>query len=148
MLTFDFINQTPANFPEDWVRAAVFSAWEVEGLEVDKHVDITVLLDDQIRELNLRTRGKDYIPDVLSFPMSEVSDNLPMLGEIYLSASKIYSQAAEYGHSQSEEFLILCIHGMFHIMGYDHIEDVEWKIMAAKESRALELAKKIIYNVI
>jgi probable rRNA maturation factor len=144
MVTFDFTNQTEEDFPIEWVDAAVSSAWKVEGLELDKHVEISILPDDQMKELNVRTRGKDYVPDVLSFPMSEPGDSLPMLGEMYLSASKIYTQAQEYGHSHCEEFLILCIHGMFHIMGYDHIADDEWEIMKVKEAHALELAKKMV----
>ena len=144
MLTFDYNNQTQADFPEYLVEAAVKSAWEVEGLDVEKRVEISILPDEEIQALNLKTRGKDYIPDVLSFPMSEPTDNLPMLGEMYLSASKIYAQAREYGHSHSEEFLILCIHGMFHLLGYDHMEDADWEIMKEREALALELAKKMV----
>lgn len=144
MVTFDFTNQTDEDFPVEWVQAAISAAWQVEGLQVDKCVEISILHDEDMKDLNIRTRGKDYVPDVLSFPMSEPGDNLPMLGEMYLSASKIYAQAQEYGHSHCEEFLILCIHGMFHIMGYDHIADDEWEIMKEKEAHALELAKKMV----
>jgi probable rRNA maturation factor len=144
MVTFDFTNQTEEEFPKEWVEAAVIASWKVEGLDVDKHVEISILPDEEMKKLNFRTRGKDYVPDVLSFPMSDPRDELPMLGEMYLSASKIYSQAREYGHSHCEEFLILCIHGMFHIMGYDHIEDDDWEIMREKEAYALELAKQMV----
>ena len=144
MVTFDFLNQTDEKFPDTWVFAAVDSAWKVEGLDIDKQVEISILPDKEIQALNLQTRGKDYVPDVLSFPMSEPTDNLPMLGEMYLSASKIYAQAREYGHSHCEEFLILCIHGMFHLLGYDHIDDDDWEIMKSKEAHALELAKKLV----
>lgn len=144
MVTFDFLNQTNEKFPDTWVSAAVESAWKVEGLEGAKQVEISILPDEELRKLNQSTRGKDYVPDVLSFPMSDPTDSLPMLGEMYVSASKVYAQAQEYGHSHCEEFLILCIHGMFHLLGYDHIDDDEWEIMRSKEAHALELAKKLV----
>jgi len=87
--------------------------------------------DRRIRMLNRRFRGKDRPTDVLSFPSakeeggwkSQVADQTPRLGEIVISVPAALRQAQEEGHSLREEIRLLVIHGVLHLMGYNHETD-------------------------
>ncbi len=91
----------------------------------DYHVEILLTNNTEIQRLNREFRGKDYITDVLSFPDGE---NLPgskdvFLGSIAISVEQARVQAGEIGHSLIEELKFLMLHGMLHLLGYDHEED-------------------------
>ena len=99
-----------------------------------------VICDDAfIHTLNRDYRGKDSPTDVLSFAMREGEHADPddvTLGDIIISAETAAKQANERGHSQQREVDVLLIHGLLHLIGYDHVEDAEAEVMEAKE-RAL-----------
>jgi len=76
-----------------------------------------------MHELNKKYRGVDRSTDVLSFAFEDnnkVWYNTRMLGEIYISIPKMKEQALEYGHSEKRELAFLVIHGLLHLLGYDH----------------------------
>jgi len=101
----------------DNIRSAV----EVTFGRLEQHVvHIIVVSDEYMRQLNRDYRHRDYVTDVLSFPMGEESE---VTGEIYLCWSRILSQAEEYGHSWQREFSFLAVHGILHLLGYDHHEE-------------------------
>lgn len=81
--------------------------------------EVSVLLtgNEGIRELNRRYRGVDNPTDVLSFPQ----DDPVMLGDIVVSVEKVISQAIEYSVSTDEELKRLLVHGLLHLLGYDHV---------------------------
>lgn len=102
-----------------------------------KNIELSILIvnNRRMRILNKQYRGKNSSTDVLSFPMYEESppplSPLPrgegrfagmpiMLGDIVISMEKVYRQAKEQGHSPSHELLLLLIHGILHLTGYDH----------------------------
>ena len=88
----------------DNIRSAV----EVTFGRLEQHVvHIIVVSDEYMRQLNRDYRHRDYVTDVLSFPMGEESE---VTGEIYLCWSRILSQAEEYGHSWQREFSFLAVH--------------------------------------
>ncbi len=76
--------------------------------------------DEHIRELNRTYRGKDKPTDVLSFPICEKVGDRLILGDVVISVDRAKAQAKEMGHSLEEEFQRLLIHGIIHLLGYDH----------------------------
>ncbi|HHW69209.1 MAG TPA: rRNA maturation RNase YbeY, partial [Tenericutes bacterium] len=89
--------------------------------------------NNYIREINKEYRNIDAPTDVISFALEDNMEyNLPMfrvLGDIYISIDKVKSQALEFGHSELREFAFLTIHGLLHLLGYDHMDENEEKIM-------------------
>ena len=94
-------------------------------------VSVVLLNDAQMRRYNLQFRKKDYPTDVLSFPVNELQDEILRdrkrqifyLGDILISMERAASQAREKNHSPQKEFKILLLHGMLHLLGYDHEVD-------------------------
>ena len=87
-----------------------------------KDIELLVVKNDEIRELNKEHRNIDKATDVLSFPMDFDFANMP-LGSIVISTDFVEEKAKEYGHSFDEEFSLLFIHGILHLLGYDHEVD-------------------------
>ena len=110
---------------------------------------VTVIFTNpaRIREINNKYRNIDKSTDVLSFPMFEKEEienikdtKIPeVIGDIVLSIEQIEKQAKEYGHSFEREFSYMIVHGFYHLMGYDHMEEDEKKIMREKEEGVLSL---------
>lgn len=105
-------------------RAGQF-ALEQEGQQ-DAWLSVQVVDDGAIQALNLAYRGLDKPTDVLSFPMGEGADIAAIpdgfLGDIVISLDKAMAQAAEYGHSPLRELSFLTVHGVLHLLGWDHME--------------------------
>ena len=120
-------------------RAGQF-ALEQEGQQ-DAWLSVQVVDDGAIQALNLAYRGLDKPTDVLSFPMGEGADIAAIpdgfLGDIVISLDKAMAQAAEYGHSERRECGYLLTHGLFHLMGYDHMTEAEKPVMRAMEEKVL-----------
>lgn len=105
-------------------------------------LELNIVNDEEIRLLNLETRKKDKATDVLSFPLYNPDLKIPVqnLGQIVISADTMKRQAKEIGHSAKEEFYRLLVHGILHLLGYDHeISPEEEKRMQKKEDRLLGL---------
>ena len=100
-----------------------------------QNIELIITNNEDIRELNREYRGKDSPTDVLSFPLEQYSDNMP-LGSIIISADYVIDKASEFEHTIQDELLLLFIHGVLHLLGYDHeIDDGE---MRAKEEEIIE----------
>lgn len=108
-----------------------------------KDVELLVVCDDEIKTMNKDFRSIDKSTDVLSFPY----DEMPMapLGSIVISSSHVKDKANELGHSFDEEFALLFIHGLLHLLGYDHeIDDGEMRIKEACTIEKFNLPKSLI----
>lgn len=95
-------------------------------------LNIAFLSDEEIRSLNHQYRGIDSTTDVLSFHYFDDFSNVwddEVVGEIIMSESRIRSQSVDHGHSEASEFETLAIHGILHILGYDHEDDDDYKAM-------------------
>ncbi len=95
-------------------------------------LNIAFLSDEEIRSLNHQYRGIDSTTDVLSFHYFDDFSNAwddDVVGEIIMSESRILSQSREHSHSEASEFETLAIHGILHILGYDHEDDDDYKAM-------------------
>lgn len=93
----------------------------VESL-AKKDIELIVVKNDEIQELNKEHRNIDKATDVLSFPMDFEMPNMP-LGSIVISTDFVEEKAKEYGHTFNEEFSLLFIHGLLHLLKYDHEVD-------------------------
>lgn len=109
------------------------------------YINIVLTNPENIRKINKEHRNIDKETDVLSFPMFEKEElgnitNLTqdILGDIVISIKKVEEQAKEYGHSFERELSYMAVHGFYHIMGYDHMEETDKKIMRQKEENILQ----------
>ena len=104
-------------------------------------LNIIIVDNEKIKEINREYRNKDAVTDVISFAFEEVSDfeysDIRFLGEIYISYERCVSQAIDYGHSVKREFCYLAVHGLLHLLGYDHMTDEDKKEMRTLEEEIL-----------
>ena len=101
----------------------------------DKDIELLITDNEHIQEINLEYRNIDKPTDVLSFPF----DPMPLapLGSIVISSDYVKQLSAELGHSENDEFCLLFIHGLLHLLGYDHeTDDGE---MRAKEMEVINI---------
>ncbi len=109
--------------------------------EWSKNVEVSISFvdDKEIKLLNKEYRGIDQSTDVLSFPMDEeILVPLPLLGDIIISTETAKAQATEFGHNLNREISYLVAHSMFHLMGYDHIDEEDKEIMRLKEKQVMK----------
>ncbi len=141
---------------EDWegiVEKVLKKCFEEEGLLDSKLImTITFTTPEEIRKINKKYRKIDKATDVLSFPMfekAELDEKIKnkdflyedVLGDVIISIDKVREQAEEYGHSFERELSYMLVHGFYHLMGYDHIEEKDKKIMRPKEEKVLNELK-------
>ncbi len=128
------------------IRKACNATLNFENFEDSAEVDVTLVNDEQIKEMNFKFRNIDSSTDVLSFPLGEngVFDINPetkakMLGDIVISIEHAVAQAELYGHSLEREVAFLTVHSMLHLLGYDHVNGgLEQTIMREKEEAVLD----------
>jgi probable rRNA maturation factor len=130
----------------------VNSALAQECFDMPAEVSILLVDDEKIREINKEYRDIDKSTDVLSFPIVDMhegeilsdegdidmDDNMLLLGDIIISMETAVKQAAEYGHSLERELAFLTCHGVFHLIGYDHMNSEDEKKMMGKQEKLLE----------
>ena len=116
--------------------------------EKNLYVNIVLTNPENIRKMNREYRDIDKETDVLSFPMFEREElegrkdlNEDILGDIVISIERVYEQAKEYGHSFERELAYMVVHGFYHLIGYDHIEENDKKEMRQKEEDILQKLK-------
>lgn len=128
------------------IEKAVLECLQYEGWDPDYEVSLSLVDNQEIQELNHEYRGKNYVTDVLSFPL--VEDDFPvgeekLLGDIVISVEKALEQAEEYGHSFQREMAFLVVHSMFHLMGYDHEDEISQQEMRQREEAVLKIIGQI-----
>jgi probable rRNA maturation factor len=154
-------NQHIINVDSDFytlIEDIVDYALKEEGVAVDYEVSITLVDNEEIRQLNSEFRGIDRATDVLSFPMlnypagrvfrecyqdnkfgpGDLDGDKLLLGDTVLSLEKAQEQGFEFGHGFKREACYLTIHSVLHLLGYDHMENDEKKIMRLREEEILE----------
>ena len=130
------------------VMKAAVAGLDSEQFDGPDHITVMITGDERIRELNRDFKGEDEITDVLSFSVdastgvdededwpeagSSEEANSDRLGDIAISLPQVIKQAAENGKSPERELAMLTIHGVLHLLGYDHAELDEEKIMFGK----------------
>ena len=134
-----------------WLKSIVDRTLRIQGSGSEAEVSLIVTGQKQIHELNKAYLDEDRPTDVLSFPMMETSakvgfvtapDGKKHLGEVIVSFPQAVLQAEEHGHAVEREISILVVHGLLHLLGYDHAEAVEKRGMQAREKEILRLLDK------
>lgn len=113
---------------------------EYEGFDLDYEVSLSFVDNYEIHSLNKMYRGIDKETDVLSFPMLDENSmefEEKTLGDIVISLEKAKEQSEDYNHSFEREICFLTCHSMFHLLGYDHDNEENTKIMRDKEKYIL-----------
>ena len=137
----------PENIEYEKLLNKVFEACFKEENLSEKNLYINIILTNpqNIRKINKKYRNIDKETDVLSFPMFEKGEleniksiNEDILGDIVISIERVKQQSIEYEHSFERELAYMAVHGFYHLMGYDHIEENDKKIMRQKEENILK----------
>lgn len=139
MFTFSIIN-TPISFSLDTEK--VWEIFEQVSREVplpqNGSINIACITDEEMQILNREYRWIDATTDVLSFHYFDEFSSVKsdeVAGEIVMSESKIISQAKEHSHSSEKEMQVLILHGILHILGFDHEEDSDYEEMWKYEEK-------------
>ena len=138
MLELDLQIATDASAPSE----TEFRQWCELALRqrtADSEMTIRLVDEEEGRELNHTWRQKDYATNVLSFP-ADVPDeflDIPLLGDLVICVAVVAREAAEQGKSARDHWAHLTVHGVLHLLGYDHLEDAEAEAMEALETRIL-----------
>lgn len=131
---------------EEWVRQTAETVLASEEISYPVQLSILVTDDETVRQLNHTYRELDETTDVLAFAFQEEngefsfpgpSDGVSQLGEVITSCPQAAGQAEEQRHSLEEEIAVLTIHGVLHLLGYDHEEPEEESEMRRKEAEVL-----------
>ena len=135
---------------EDLINKVLEECFKTEKIDDYKlYISVTLTNPEYIQKLNREYRQIDKATDVLSFPMFEKDEiksleNLEFeetLGDIVISIERVEEQAKEYGHSFERELAYMVVHGFYHLMGEDHMNEEEKSIMRAKEENVLNKLK-------
>ena len=140
-----FDNEEQAN-----IQNVYLTAQQELGLPDNLEVNLVMVEPETIREMNKTYREVDRVTDVLSFPMlNDINDlqnepdavfGLVDIGDIYICKQRAMEQAKEYNHSLKRELCFLALHGLLHLLGYDHIEKKDEEVMFPLQDKILNKA--------
>lgn len=146
MLTVDFIDdngQIDARHLPEIERLLIFAA-EQEGIDEEAEVAVSFVDENEIQAINKAYRNKDAVTDVISFALEEGEDDFEMpdeprvLGDIIICVKRALEQAEEYGHSFERELGFLSLHGLLHLLGYDHMNEADEARMFGRQDEILD----------
>ena len=142
MNEFEIINETNEIVSEiEEIKKLVEFALKYQNIE-NSIFNIIIVDENTIRNINKDYRNKDSVTDVISFALEDdklfIKTDYRILGDIYICLDRAKSQAIEYGHSFLREFAFLTIHGLLHLLGYDHMEKDEEEIMFKLQEMILD----------
>lgn len=139
---FEIINNTDKKIEEvDYLEEYI--KFVTKSLKIEEAIfNIIFVSNEEIHELNNTYRGVDRVTDVISFALEDGEEiknqEIRVLGDIYIATDVAYEQAKIYGHSRIREICFLATHGILHLLGYDHMDEEEEKIMFDKQKELLE----------
>jgi probable rRNA maturation factor len=144
-MAIDIQNRSGVDFPEEGLISLL--AFGISELNLDPACDLNVLLVDEaeMTQLHIKWMGEPGPTDVLSFPMDEIepgSREVGILGDIVLCPTIAQTQAKDAGHDFIREMSILSVHGLLHIVGYDHATTEDEKEMFALQESIVDRWKK------
>ena len=144
-LDFTSINEDFNNYEEIY-SYLIEKAFKVLNLSFDPVISVSFIDNEEIHRINKEYRKIDRPTDVISFAFldnedraKEYASGMPViLGDIYISLDKANEQAKEYGHSMKRELCFLFVHGLLHLLGYDHMTKEDEEIMFPLQDKILE----------
>ena len=136
-LNYEINDNYGVDFKYNYLKKVIKRTLKYEGV---KNVCFSVIFvnEKEIQEINKEYRGIDKVTDVISFALEDnsniVYNNIRVLGDIYICIPRMLEQASSYGHSLKRELSFLTVHGLLHLLGYDHMEkEDEEKMFALQE---------------
>lgn len=151
-MTVLFDNRYEGQFDEEFfqmIEKIALLSLEYEDFDTDCEISVSLVDNNEIKDINSRFRNIDSATDVLSFPqltfeedeICDVNENDEIiLGDIIISVERAMEQAKEYGHSLKREIAFLTAHSMLHLLGYDHMVKDEEEVMFKKQKEILNIA--------
>ena len=130
-------------------------AFDVLKIKTNYEVDVNLVNDEEIHQINRDYRNVDRITDVISFAFNDDGSSLGMikdeeiphlLGEIFICIPQALRQAKEIGNSDERELSFLFVHGLLHLLGYDHMKEEDAKIMFPLQDEILNIVKETNYS--
>ena len=139
-MSIGIFNITEEKIDKSFVRKVVKHT--LKKMEAEKsEVNIIFVGLEEIHEINKTYRNVDRPTDVISFALEDTEDvtvyEERVLGDIYICLDKVHEQAKEYGHTEIREMAFLIVHGLLHLLGYDHMIKEEEKIMFGLQEEIL-----------
>ena len=139
-MSIGIFNKTEEKIDKIFVRKVVKHT--LKKMEAEKsEVNIIFVGLEEIHEINKTYRNVDRPTDVISFALEDTEDvtvyEERVLGDIYICLDKVHEQAKEYGHTEIREMAFLIVHGLLHLLGYDHMIKEEEKIMFGLQEEIL-----------
>jgi probable rRNA maturation factor len=141
-----------ANVDERSLRRVAIEVLSQEGVEGETELSLIITDDEAIRELNRRFRGVDAPTDVLAFGAEAeghfvmAPESRPYLGDVVISCQRALAQAEELGHTVGEELKLLVIHGILHLLGYDHQGEADARKMRKKEEHIMSGSQMVEWS--
>ncbi len=134
-------NETNENLDNEFKTLKDVLNHGLKKLNVIASFNVIIVDNNYIHELNKKYRGIDRETDVISFALEDDDTFNPeerILGDIYISIDRVHSQSEEYGHSFIRELCFLGVHGMLHLLGYDHMREEDEKVMFGLQEEILD----------
>ena len=141
-ISFNLDNpQWEKEFPEykTIISDAVKKTFQSENVESqNNHISVLLTSDDNIKELNLKYRNKNKATNVLAFPIQESIEQKNYIGDLAISLEKIIFESNKYKIKKNKYLSQITIHGILHLLGYDHIKDDDYEVMNKIEDRIIK----------
>lgn len=142
MNKFEIFNETEEDISElEEIKKVVNFALNYQKIN-NAVFNIIIVNEETIKQLNKDYRDRDSVTDVISFALEDdetfIETDFRVLGDIYICLKKAKDQSIEYGHSFLRELSFLSVHGLLHLLGYDHMNEDDEKVMFELQERILD----------
>ena len=141
-MEIDIYNETNENLDEEFKTVHEVLVHGLKKLKIDEAIFNVIIVDNEyIHKLNKEYRNIDRETDVITFALEDdktFNPDIRILGDVYISIDKAKSQSEEYGHSFIRELCFLAVHGMLHLLGYDHMKKEDEEIMFKLQEEILD----------
>lgn len=141
-MEIDIYNETNEKLDKELETVHTVLIHGLEKLKIDEAIFNVIIVDNEyIHKLNREYRNIDRETDVITFALEDdktFNPDIRILGDVYISIDKAKSQSIEYGHSLLRELCFLAVHGMLHLLGYDHMEKKDEEVMFSLQEEILD----------
>lgn len=141
-MEIDIYNETSEKLDKELDTVHEVLIHGLKKLKIDEAIfNVIIVNNDYIHKLNKEYRNIDRETDVITFALEDdktFNPDIRILGDVYISIDKAKSQSIEYGHSLLRELSFLAIHGMLHLLGYDHMKKEDEEVMFKLQDEILE----------
>ena len=141
-MEIEFFNETNENLDNELEIVHKVLIHGLKKLKIKEAIFNVIIVDNEyIHKLNKEYRNIDRETDVITFALEDdktFNPDIRILGDVYISIDKAKSQSIEYGHSLLRELCFLAVHGMLHLLGYDHMEKKDEEVMFKLQEEILD----------